>query len=155
MEKLRINRETPITKDMTEDELHCNVLIHQLNVRRCLNEFVEMIEDAIDDHDYTKINNENNGVNEDFYDMIINKNHDNGWWKRHQKIERHHLNDTQFVQDDVNLIDIMEMIADGFAAGVGRNGYYENRYNDIDMELLFKAFKNTIKILEDKELELR
>lgn len=155
MEKLRINRETPITKDMTEDELHYNVLMHQLNVRRCLNEFVEMMEDAITDHDHTKVNNDFNSINKDFYDMIVNKNKNNGWWKRHQESERHHLSDTRFVQDDVNLIDIIEMIADGFAAGVGRNGYYENRYKDVSKELLFKAFENTIKILEDKEIELR
>ena len=67
------------------------------------------------------------------------------WWELHQKTERHHLKDPQYVQDDVNLIDIIEMITDGVMAGIARNGEY--RKEEISNELLRKAFDNTISLL--------
>lgn len=67
------------------------------------------------------------------------------WWKMHKKEERHHLKEAEFVQDDVNLIDILEMITDGVMAGLARSGEY--RKEEISDELLRKAFDNTIDLL--------
>lgn len=153
MEKLKLFMELSTSRDTTKEELYHNTLLHQLNVRRCLNIFIEMIKKSITYHDYTKINNSCNGINEDFYNMLVNKEKNN-WWKLHQNIERHHLTKPEYVQEDVNLIDVLEMIADGFSAGVGRKGFYENWYGEFDKDLLLKAFNNTIKLLEDQSLEV-
>lgn len=153
MEKLRLNMELSTSRDTTKEELYHNTLLHQLNVRRCLNLFIEKIEDAIRDHDHTKVDENSRHINDDFYNMLVNKEK-NDWWKMHQNVERHHLTKPEYVQEDVNLIDVIEMIADGFSAGVGRKGFYENWYGEFDKELLLKAFNNTIKLLEDQSLEV-
>ena len=67
------------------------------------------------------------------------------WWEMHQLAERHHLKDAQYVPEDVNLIDILEMITDGVMAGTARSDGY--RKEGIPDSLLRKAFDNTIELL--------
>ena len=70
----------------------------------------------------------------------------------HWKAERHHLN--RCVPDDVNLIDVIEMIADCVCAGKARSG--EIRPIKIDFGILNKAFMNTVELIDDntKVIEL-
>ena len=74
------------------------------------------------------------------------------WWEMHQKEERHHFDTPQFIQDDINLIDIIEQIVDGVMAGMARSGQY--RYEPLSPELLQKAYENTAKLLLDN-LEIK
>ena len=65
------------------------------------------------------------------------------WWDIHRKAERHHLND--FVPEDVNLIDVIEMLCDCVCAGKARTG---NVYPiKISNETLQLAVENTVKFL--------
>jgi hypothetical protein len=63
----------------------------------------------------------------------------------HQKVERHHLKNKEFIQDDVNLIDVLEQIIDGVMAGLARSGEYKQE--EMPAELLEKAYKNTVSLI--------
>ena len=68
------------------------------------------------------------------------------WWDRHRKLNRHHLLNEDGVPDDVNLIDVLDMIADCVMAGMARSGsvYALN----IPTEVLTRAFENTVELLK-------
>ena len=68
------------------------------------------------------------------------------WWDRHRKISRHHLNMTDGVHEDVDLLDVLEHIVDCVMAGMARSGsVYELKLPD---EVLQRAFRNTIERLK-------
>ncbi len=68
------------------------------------------------------------------------------WWDRHRKLNRHHLFQADGVPGDVNLIDVLDLIADCVMAGMGRSGsVYELK---IDPALLVTAFQNTVEMLK-------
>jgi len=94
-------------------------------------------------HDLTKISHL-----DDFYNDFKNNFKTTSWWEMHQDLERHHFNNEKYIQDDVNLIDILDQIADGVMAGMARSGEY--RQEKISPELLEKAYKNTVKLLLDQ-----
>lgn len=104
--------------------------------------FIELMQRQKYIHDLTKINN----IDEFFEDFRTGFKRTD-WWIDHQKKERHHFNNPDFIQDDVNLIDIIDQIVDGVMAGMARSGEY--RQEKISPELLDKAYKNTVKLLLD------
>lgn len=53
--------------------------------------------------------------------------------------------DEKYVQDDVDLLDVLEMIVDNVMAGLTRSGEYIDE--PVSDELLQKAFDNTVKLL--------
>jgi hypothetical protein len=66
------------------------------------------------------------------------------WWQKHLT-ERHHLN--SYCPDNVNLFDVLEMLADGVCAGKARgNSVYQI---ELSNDILQKALANTQKIIED------
>ena len=71
---------------------------------------------------------------------------EHGWWDRHRQLNRHHLLQADGVRDDVNLIDVLDMIADCVMAGMARTGsvYPLN----IDPDVLMRAFQNTVTLLQ-------
>lgn len=69
------------------------------------------------------------------------------WWDRHRTNTRHHLNSSDGVPPDVNLMDILEQLADGISAGLGRTGSYTPA--QMDPDVLMRAFKNTEDFLVD------
>lgn len=97
-------------------------------------------------HDSTKIVDFH-----EFFDALNNHVKDpekhpikkSAWYQMHVSEERHHLSDN--VPSDVNLIDVLEMIVDGVAAGLARTGdvYPVKLSNDI----LQKAVENTQKLI--------
>lgn len=106
----------------------------------------KLIENAMK-HDHTKLDYVNQFYN-DMCRSIEDKNvnfKDLPWYNVHVATERHHINDG--VKEDTNLLDIIEMLADGVAAGYARKGsvYPAN----IDKEVLYKAFQNTFKLICD------
>lgn len=113
---------------------------HIDDVRKGLAFFCERLNDAAAIHDFTKIKNIDQ-FHRDFQTGFKTTE----WWKMHQRDERHHLKDPKYVQGDVNLIDILEMITDGVMAGMARSGEY--RHEEIPDSLLREAFNNTIKLL--------
>lgn len=70
------------------------------------------------------------------------------WWDRHRVLNRHHLEAKDGVPVDVNLIDVLDYIADCVMAGLARSGdvYPLN----LPPELLERAFQNTAELLKSK-----
>jgi hypothetical protein len=69
-----------------------------------------------------------------------------GWWDRHRQLNRHHLTMADGVRDDVNLIDVLDFIADCVMAGMARSGSVYPLH--LSPELLEKAFQNTVALLK-------
>lgn len=68
------------------------------------------------------------------------------WWDRHRKLNRHHLEQPDGTPIDVNLIDVLDYIADCVMAGMGRSGsVYPLK---LGPELLERAFQNTVDLLK-------
>jgi hypothetical protein len=68
------------------------------------------------------------------------------WWDRHRKLNRHHLTHPDGIPDDVNLIDVLDFIADCVMAGMGRSGSVYPL--QLAPELLERAFQNTVELLK-------
>lgn len=132
-------RTCDVTK-VSEEEFRNDINSHIQDVYKAMNFFSEKIKDAGHNHDYTKITDFG-----DFFRDFKSNFENQTWWIKHQELERHHLTNPKYVQNDVNLIDILEMISDGVMAGMARSGKY--RHEEISDELLRKAFNNTIKLL--------
>jgi hypothetical protein len=45
-----------------------------------------------------------------------------GWWDRHRMLNRHHLTQDDGIPANVNLIDVLDFIADCVMAGMARSG---------------------------------
>lgn len=113
------------------------------SVMHALSRFVDM---AGKNHDFTKKSRERMFYR-DFVDTQENgADFVNGeWYQLHVKAERHHL--LSNCPDDVNLIDVLEMIADCTCAGLERSG--EIRDLEIDNDILNRAVKNTAEMIKN------
>jgi hypothetical protein len=68
------------------------------------------------------------------------------WYQLHINEERHHL--LSRCPEDVNLIDVLEMIADCTCAGLARS--CEVRDLEITTDILERAVKNTVELIKQK-----
>ena len=68
------------------------------------------------------------------------------WWEAHKKLNRHHLQQEEGVPADVNLIDVLDFIADCVMAGMARSGSVYPLH--LSPELLERAFQNTVTMLK-------
>lgn len=95
-------------------------------------------------HDHTKIS----GI-DDFFDSYSKRLTGNAFkaekWFQSHLTERHHLNDR--CPDDVTLVDVMERVVDITMAGMARSG--EIYDDELNAEILQKAYRNTIKLLKN------
>lgn len=116
---------------------------HIADVRQALEYFSFRIECAAQSHDLDKLT-DIDGFHADF----VTGFKQSGWWNRHRQLNRHHLLQADGVRDDVNLIDVLDMIADCVMAGMARTGsvYPLN----IDPDVLRRAFDNTVELLKSQ-----
>jgi len=106
--------------------------------------FADKLITAGEQHDFTKIQ-----YFPEFHKALESGNIKNQeWYKRHISEERHHLSAQP--PKDVNLIDVLEYIADCLMAGSARS----SKVYDITLSnnLLQLAFDNTIKMLQKEIL---
>lgn len=116
---------------------------HIHDVLQALGFFSKLLDNAAQNHDTDKIT-DINGFHEDFVTGFVQT----AWWDRHQQLNRHHLTEPDGVRDDVNLIDVLDFIADCVMSGFARSGsVYDLR---LSPELLEKAFQNTVTILKSQ-----
>jgi len=127
--------------NVTETQLLLSSVQHIADVRRALAWFGEMLDEAATQHDEDKLTNIS-GFHRDF----ITGFEQQGWLARHQKLNRHHLLADDGVPEDVNLIDVLEMIADCVMAGMARSGSVYPL--DIKLYVLMRAFQNTAALLQ-------
>jgi hypothetical protein len=114
---------------------------HIDDVRKALGFFRDLIYRQGEVHDFDKIE-DIDGFHRDFLTGFKQTT----WWDNHRRVNRHHLLATDGVPDDVNLIDVLDMIADCVMAGMARTGtvYPLN----IPPEVLMKAFQHTVELLK-------
>lgn len=119
--------------------------MHMQDVQSVMWELSKMVDRAGDLHDCTKKSQERM-----FYRDFVNTQENgadfvNGeWYQLHVNAERHHL--LSNCPDDVNLIDVLEMVADCTCAGLARSG--EIRDLEINSEILDRAVKNTAELIK-------
>jgi len=122
---------------VTKEQLLASSLTHILDVALGLRMFGDMLQAAARVHDFDKIDDIGT-FHRDFQTGFKQTE----WWDRHRKINRHHLNVADGVPADVDLIDVLEHIADCVMAGMARSGsVYELKLSD---EVLQAAFRNTV-----------
>ena len=126
---------------VSKDQLLASSRQHIFDVLDALIFFQSQLDFAAGLHDHTKIS-EIDQFHADFQTNFKQT----GWWDNHRKAERHHLSQPDGVRDDVNLIDVLEYIADCVMAGKARSGKVYDI--TIDAMVLARAFKNTCALLE-------
>lgn len=114
---------------------------HIGDVVKALAFFSSKLTEAAGEHDYDKLT-DIGGFHADFLTGFKQT----GWWDNHRRIHRHHLDKADGVPENVNLLDVLEHVADCVMAGMARSGsVYELKLSD---ELLQRAFKNTVDMLK-------
>ena len=132
---------------VTKEQLLKSSYSHIADVRQAMTMFEKILIEAGEKHDYTKID----GIEQFFKDFKTDfKEHE--WWDNHRKEERHHISFSDGVKTDIDLIDVLEYIADCVMAGMARTGkVYDVKLSN---ELLQLAFKNTVdKLISQVEVQ--
>ncbi|MCR9295445.1 MAG: hypothetical protein NXI32_22230 [bacterium] len=116
---------------------------HIADVAKAMAFFSSKLFVAAAEHDYDKLTDI-----DWFYEDFKTKFEQTGWWDNHRKIHRHHLGQADGVPEDVNLLDVLEYIADCVMAGMARSGdVYALEASD---GLLRDAFDNTVRLLKSQ-----
>ena len=125
---------------VTRETLGASSAQHIANVRVALGFFAQLLHRAAAVHDTDKLTDLDS-----FHADFVTGFKSSGWWERHRTLNRHHLTEPDGVPADVNLIDVLDYIADCVMAGMARNGsvYVLN----LPPELLERAFQNTVNLL--------
>ncbi|MBQ6219985.1 MAG: hypothetical protein IJH63_00550 [Methanobrevibacter sp.] len=127
-------------KIATEEHIH--------DVQKGMKFFAEKLIEAGKNHDHTKLEN----FEKEYGALVMSRVMDdefkaNPWWSKHVFGERHHVN-IDF-KADCNLIDIFEHICDDVMSGRGRAGHLTSAFMDIDPKLLYLAYWNTVRMLDN------
>ena len=116
---------------------------HISDVRLALDFFMAQCCKAGQNHDTDKLT-DIDGFHADF----VTGFKETGWWDRHRRLNRHHLQQEDGIPADVNLIDVLDFISDCVMAGMARSGsVYELK---LPPELLERAFQNTVELLKSQ-----
>jgi hypothetical protein len=136
---------------VTREQLLASSVQHIGDVGKGLAFFAGKLTESASIHDYDKLSAIDQ-FHADFTTEICKRH---GWLENHYRIHRHHLGPPPFdadaelgVPDDVNLIDVLEMVADCVMAGMGRAGnVFPIVLSD---ELLQRALANTTELLKSQ-----
>lgn len=121
-------------------------IMHKNDVKAVMEAISEIVKNNGESHDWTSVEYAEEFF-ADFSDVLNNGAvFENGrWWNRHINLERHHL--LSKCPEDVNLLDVIEMVVDCVCAGKTRSR--EVRDLEISTDILEKALKNTVKLVDD------
>ena len=126
---------------VTKDKLRSSSLRHVNDVLKACAFFTDLLDYAAYSHDADKFA----GLDH-FHADFATGFKETGWWDNHRKVSRHHLDKADGVPADVNLVDVLEHIADCVMAGMARSGsVYELKLPD---KVLQDAFRNTVEMLK-------
>lgn len=135
-------RTCDVTK-VTKDQLLASSVQHIGDVGKALAFFGALLTQQAVRHDTDKMTDIDG-----FYADFLTKFEQTGWWDRHRILNRHHLTMADGVPSDVNLIDVLDFIADCVMAGMGRSGSVYPLH--LSPELLERAFQNTVSLLKSQ-----
>ena len=133
---------TKVSKDELREASHQ----HIQDVWKALYFFEERLRDTAARHDTDKIT-DIDGFHRDFVHGFTEPEY-TVWWRKHRQLNRHHLTHPDGTQADVNLIDVLDFIADCVMAGMGRSGSVSPL--KLSPELLELAFQNTVTLLKEQ-----
>src|SRR5262245_27416181 len=94
-------------KNVTKEQLLKSSMQHIDDVRQALEFFIALLVVAKATHDPDKV-----GDIDGFHKNFVTGFKERDWLDRHYQINRHHLMDPAGVPADVNLIDVLDFIAD-------------------------------------------
>lgn len=126
---------------VSRDTLLASSVQHIGDVHQALGLFASELLRAAGRHDFDKLS-DIDGFHRDFKTGFTQTE----WWDRHRQLNRHHLLQPDGVRDDVNLIDVLDFIADCVMAGKARSG--EVYPLNLSPDLLERAFQNTVELLK-------
>jgi hypothetical protein len=126
--------------NVTRETLGASSAQHIGDVRLALGFFAQMLHRAAAMHDVDKLTDLDS-----FHADFITGFKTSSWWERHRTLNRHHLANEDGVPADVNLIDVLDYVADCVMAGMARSG--EVYPLSLPPELLATAFQNTVALL--------
>ena len=127
---------------VSKEQLLSSSKQHISDVGQCINFFKVMLNKASKNHDFDKVSDIDG-----FYSNFKTGFKERKWLDNHTKVNRHHImNPDGVVPEDVNLIDVLEAVADCVIAGMARTGSVYDL--EIEKEVLDKAFKNTVELLK-------
>lgn len=126
-----------------QDQLLESSLQHIDDVAQAMAFFSTYLLRAAAKHDYDKLTEI-----EWFHANFKSGFRDTTWWDNHRKIHRHHLAQADGVPDDVNLLDVLEYVADCVMAGSARGG--EVYDPEVLPGMLLNAFNNTVALLKSQ-----
>lgn len=122
---------------VSKEQLLSSSARHIKDVEKAMNYFRFLLQDAAEFHDADKLE-DIDGFHANFLTGF--EKHD--WLDRHVTENRHHLSDPKGIPDNVNLIDVLEMVADCVMAGMARTGSVFPLV--LPPELLLRALQNTV-----------
>lgn len=125
---------------VTKETLFVSSAAHIGDVRDGLTFFMGRLGEAAFTHDLDKLTDIDS-----FHADFITGFQEHGWLDRHRALNRHHLAQADGAPLDVNLIDVLEYIADCVMAGMARSGRVSPL--TVGPELLERAFHNTVDLL--------
>lgn len=128
---------------VTKDTLLASSRQHIADVQAGLAYFGAILRQASEIHDADKIT-DIDGFYHDFQTGFKVTD----WWDRHRQLNRHHLEEADGVPQNVNLIDVLDYIADCVMAGKARSGSV--RPLNVPPEVVYRAFLNTVKLLDEE-----
>ena len=126
---------------VSKEQLRKSSVQHIGDVREALRFFAGQLSESARRHDNDKLS-DLDGFHADFLTGF--EQHE--WWDRHRKLNRHHLTMEDGIPDDVNLIDVLDFIADCIMAGMARAGTVYPL--ELPPDLLQRAFDNTVSMLK-------
>jgi len=130
-------------KNVSKDQLYESSVQHIADVNQALAFFCHKVRQSGQLHDYDKLSY----IDRFHADFLTGfKQHD--WWDQHRQINRHHLTMEDGIPADVNLIDVLDFIADCVMAGMARTG--EVYPLELPNDLLQRAFQNTVSMLKSE-----
>lgn len=119
---------------------------HILDVTNVMLQISERLKENGVKHDWTKKTEEKMFYSDFIKTMAGGIDFVSGeWYQLHVNTERHHL--LSRCPEDVNLLDVIEMVVDCVCAGKTRSG--EVRDLEISTDILEKALRNTVKLIDD------
>lgn len=126
--------------NVSKEALYGASLTHIKDVQQAIEFFRHDMAQAANIHDWDKLSDIDG-----FHDDFVTGFKQTTWWDAHRRLNRHHLAQEDGVPDDVNLMDVLEYIADCVMAGMARSG--EVYTIEMNTDVLFRAFTNTVELL--------
>jgi hypothetical protein len=127
--------------NVDKETLIASSVQHIGDVRKALGFFRRLLQTAEIIHDQDKLTDIDS-----FHEDFITGFKQHAWWDRHRQLNRHHINMDDGIPDDINLIDVLDYIADCVMAGMARSGSVYTL--TLRPDVLGLAFQNTVEMLK-------